>query len=111
MIELMSVQEIATLFQVNEFTIRRHIRKGDLPAVKVGGRVRVRRADVEAFMKPMVTQRTALIKTATPEDIARRRAIAAHLDGLRAQMKPLGMTTAELIRLARQEEESKYEHI
>jgi excisionase family DNA binding protein len=111
MTEFMSVHDIAELFHVNEFTVRRHIRNGDLPAIKVGGRVRVRRADVEAFMKPIVPAQTLIIKPVTADDIARRRAIAAHLDSLRAQMKPLGMTTAELIRLARHEEEMKYDHL
>ncbi len=42
---LMTVEEVAQLFRLNELTIRRYIKAGKLKAIKVGGRIRVRRED------------------------------------------------------------------
>ena|SRR3990172_5768657 len=49
---LMTVEEVAQLFRLNELTIRRYIKAGKLKAIKVGGRIRVRREDVNDLLQP-----------------------------------------------------------
>lgn len=47
-----TVQEVAELLKVNEETVRRWVRRGELPVLQLGrGRAgyRIRRADVDAF--------------------------------------------------------------
>ena len=109
MTEFVSVLDCADLLHVSPGVIRQHIRNGDLPAVRISGRLSMCKADVEALAHLIVPAPTLVIKPVTPEAIARLRAISAHLDSVRAEMKPLGMSTAELIRLAREEEEAKYD--
>ena len=110
--EYMTVREVAQTYKINELTVRRHIRKGQLPAVKIGGRVRVRKEDLERFVTPVsVQQKRLIVPPASPEEIARRKALAGRVDALRAKMKPLGTSTPELVRIAREEEEAKYEHM
>ena len=50
---LMTVEEVARLLRLNQVTIRRYIRSGRLKAVQVGGRIRMRREDVEQFARPI----------------------------------------------------------
>ncbi len=50
MADLLTVREIASLCQLHEMTVRRHIREGRLKAVRVGKGVRVRSADLEAYL-------------------------------------------------------------
>jgi excisionase family DNA binding protein len=45
--EYLSVHEIADRLKLNQQTIRNWIDQGQLPAVRVGRRVRVRRADLD----------------------------------------------------------------
>jgi putative molybdopterin biosynthesis protein len=49
--EFLTVEEIAKRMKVKEFTIRDWIRKGDLPAYKVGRTLRVKKEDFEEFLK------------------------------------------------------------
>lgn len=50
----MSVQDVAALLKVNEETVRRWVRNGELPVLKLGDDVRsgyrIRRDEVEAFI-------------------------------------------------------------
>lgn len=46
-----TVVEIADLLKVHTSTVRRWIRDGDLAAKKIGGRVRVTRSGLRAFVK------------------------------------------------------------
>lgn len=50
----MSVQDVATLLRVNEETVRRWVRSGDLPVLRLGDDVRsgyrIRRDEVERFI-------------------------------------------------------------
>ncbi len=48
---LMTVEEVAGVLRLNQVTIRRYIRAGTLKAVKVGGRIRVRREDVDELLQ------------------------------------------------------------
>jgi excisionase family DNA binding protein len=74
--EYLTVKEVAAIYKVNEITVRRHIRSGKLRAVKVGGRVRVRKEDAEALAQPVQVQwhLNIDIPEPTPEEIARRQA-------------------------------------
>lgn len=58
--ELLTIQEVAQTMRVNPITVRRHIKAGNLDAVHVGRRVRVRKESVDRFIKPIVpkTQRS-----------------------------------------------------
>lgn len=51
--ELLTLQEAADRLKVHYMTAYRWVRRGDLPAFKAGGRLRVRAEDIESF----VTQR------------------------------------------------------
>lgn len=45
--DLLTLQEAADLLRVHYMTAYRRVRRGDLPAFKAGGRLRLRRSDVE----------------------------------------------------------------
>ena len=53
MAELLSIQEVAQITGLHEITIRRYVRSGELEAVRIGRRIRVRREAVDKLMKPM----------------------------------------------------------
>ena len=52
MAELLSIQEVAQITGLHEITIRRYVHSGELEAVRIGRRIRVRREAVDG-MKPM----------------------------------------------------------
>lgn len=53
--DYLSVAEAATILKVTESTVRRWIRRGDLPAYRTGRRgVRVKREDLEREINPFV---------------------------------------------------------
>ncbi len=106
--EYLTVREVAAIYKVNEITVRRHIRSGKLRAVKIGGRVRVRKDDADAFVQPVQAQWHLQLDTPkpTPEVLARRRELAARADALRSSMKPLDISVVDIIRQARDEEEN-----
>ena len=49
--EFLTVAEIAALVKVNPMTVRNWIARGELPAHRLGRRVRVRRSDFDAFLE------------------------------------------------------------
>jgi excisionase family DNA binding protein len=49
--EFMTVAEIAAILKLNQQTIRNWIDQGTLPALHIGRRVRVRRADFDALIE------------------------------------------------------------
>jgi excisionase family DNA binding protein len=51
-IDLLRVKEVAAILGVHEYSVRRWLSKGALPFVKVGGRTRIRRSDLERFIRP-----------------------------------------------------------
>ncbi len=53
MAELLSIQEVAQITGLHELTIRRYVHSGELEAVRIGRRIRVRREAVDKLMKPM----------------------------------------------------------
>jgi excisionase family DNA binding protein len=48
--QLLTVAEIATILRMNQQTIRNWIEAGTLPAIRIGRRVRIRRADFNALV-------------------------------------------------------------
>ena len=51
--DLLTVQETATLLKVSDGTVRRHAAAGRLPGVRVGRLIRIRREEVERFLEPI----------------------------------------------------------
>jgi excisionase family DNA binding protein len=49
--EFLTVEQIANMLQIDAESVRRYVRSGKLPAIKLGGKyIRVRRQDLEAFL-------------------------------------------------------------
>lgn len=109
---LLTVAEVAERLRVHPITVRRHIKSGRLQAVRVGRSVRVRASDVQALLKPAMASDVRAAYRAAPvteEERERRRGIFREMQERRARMKPLGMTTAELVRLARSARDWMYD--
>ncbi len=49
--EFYTVKELAELLKVTEMTVRRMMRRGDIPYHNIGRAKRFRREDIEAFLK------------------------------------------------------------
>lgn len=49
--QLFSVKETAEYLSVNQFSLYRWLRQGVLPYIKIGGRVRIDRDDIENYIK------------------------------------------------------------
>src|SRR3990172_4189245 len=107
---LLTVAEVARRLRLSEVTVRRHIRAGSLKAVRVGRGIRVREEDLDTFIQPATPKgyRLPYRWPPTPDDIERRRKIIEEMLATRAKMKPLGISTAELIREARRERDILY---
>jgi excisionase family DNA binding protein len=108
---LLTVAQVARRLQVHEITVRRHIKAGRLKAVRVGRGLRVRGEDLEAFIAPVKATGFRLPYPWPPseEEKTRRTEIIERMLAARARMKPLGMSTAELIREGRDELERRHE--
>jgi len=48
---MLSVREVAHVCAVSEDAVRRAIRRGDLPAAKVFGRIRVAQGELETYIR------------------------------------------------------------
>jgi excisionase family DNA binding protein len=57
--EFLTVAEVATLLKVNEQTVRNWIDRGELPAVRAGRRVRIRRSALEQVLTEVSGARPA----------------------------------------------------
>lgn len=78
--ELLSLQEAADRLKVHYMTAYRWVRRGDLPAYKTGGRLRVRLADLTAFVADRA------VELALPEPEGRTQ-WPAHVDRLEAALR------------------------
>ena len=52
MSELLTVEDVAAACRLHPRTVRRHIAAGNLRSVRIGRNVRVRREDLEEFIRP-----------------------------------------------------------
>lgn len=50
MSDFLTVKEAADMLRVNNDTVKRYIKTGLVPAVKIGKSFRIRRADIEALL-------------------------------------------------------------
>ena len=57
--ELLTVADVAERLKLNQQTVRNWIDRGDLPATRVGRRVRIRRADFEEIVERGYNARNA----------------------------------------------------
>lgn len=48
---LFNVNQAAFILKVHHLTVRRYIKEGNLKAIKVGGNVRIKESDLQAFSK------------------------------------------------------------
>ena len=113
---LLTVSEVAQRLRLHEMTVRRHIRSGQLPAVRVGRRIRVREEDLAEFVRPQGVEgamtpeqlRDKIFAPPSSEELARRRDVLAEMDRLREEIGPIGISTATLVRVARRQDEVVY---
>lgn len=115
LMEYLTVSEVAKRLRLHEMTVRRHIKSGRLRAIRAGHRIRVAEEEVDAFVKhkshaEMTPEqlRAWILRERTPEELARIRAAFDEMKDLRAQSKPLGMSTATLVRASRRMNEVAY---
>ena len=52
--DFMTVAEVATVLKLNQQTVRNWIDQGKLPALHIGRRVRIRRADFDALIEASI---------------------------------------------------------
>ena len=73
---MLTVADVAELLVLNQQTVRNIIDRGDLPAFKVGRRVRIRRADLDDFLAREPVVPTSRPLEPTPEELAGRERLA-----------------------------------
>ncbi len=61
-IELMTVEEVSTFLKLGVPTIREMIKRGDIPAAKIGRQYRINRADIERLATPKTFEPTCVIE-------------------------------------------------
>jgi excisionase family DNA binding protein len=107
---LLTVKEAAALLKVSTATIKRYLKSGRLPGYQVGPRaIRIRRDDLAQVMHPTQTQEVTMkhehgrvaFPKPTPEELARRQALAQQILALRQRTDIRPLTTADLVRQAR----------
>ncbi len=62
---LLSVRQVAFILKVHQLTIRRYIKDGRLKAVRIGGNIRIKEADLASFHSDLSTatpQKSIIIK-------------------------------------------------
>lgn len=110
--DLLTVKEAASLLKISPMTIKRYIKQGRLHGYQVGPRaIRIRKEDLlqdmvqptEARERSSTLRERITITPPTPEELARRRKLGKEILELRAKASIAPMTTAELVRLAREE--------
>ena len=101
--EYLTVREVASMYKVNEITVRRHIRSGKLRAVKIGGSVRVEIEEVERFATPATAPAKINVPRLTPTgaDLDRRRILAERSNRLREQIGRIDIDITAVIRASR----------
>jgi len=64
--QALTVKEVALLLQVDEKTVYRLTRKGDLPGFKVAGAWRFKRSDMDAWVELQKTAAQAAVSSQSP---------------------------------------------
>ena len=107
---LLTVQEVARRLHLHPITVRRMIKAGRLPAIRLGRSVRVRESDVNDLIRneAKLAAKLPYRWPPSPEEMARRRGIVVEMRRERASLPPLGMSTVDLIREARKELEDRH---
>ena len=113
MSRLLTVAEVAQRLRLHPITIRRHIKSGRLPAMRIGRSVRVKEEDVEAKMELArgLTEMTPeefreyVLRPLPPEELERRRRA---FDQMKDLQVPVDINTATLVRVSRRAEEVLY---
>ncbi len=102
---LLTVKEVAERLHVHPITVRRLIASGRLPAVRIGRAVRVREAAVAKMTAEgrRVAGKLPYQWPPTEKEMERLGRIIDEMRARRARMRPLGITTTELIRQGRDE--------
>jgi excisionase family DNA binding protein len=105
-----SVAEAARLLRVNRSTVWRWISARKLPAYRVGPKsIRVRKADLEAVMRPARPLEEAISVAAGPgpsvdrRELARRQALVKRILANRADRVIAPTSAAELVQEAREQ--------
>jgi excisionase family DNA binding protein len=95
--ELLTVKEVAGRLKLNPQTVRRWIKRGLLPAARVGGKEwRIRESDLEAaFSRPSAAE------------LRRRRAAVRQLLEIRKRWAASGLSVAEIMAESRAELEQR----
>ena len=88
--EYLTVNEIGEHLKLNPQTVRNWIDQGRLPAVRIGRRVRIRRADVDRLL----TQGTTATVEPQPETIAPSEALEQLTQALERARRLLGRRSA-----------------
>lgn len=88
--ELLTVQEVAELLKLNPQTVRNRIDAGELPALRIGRRVRIQRSTLEELIgwqrKPISNDSSAAAEPPSELDMA---AVASALDEIAAGVQKL----------------------
>ena len=113
MSRLLTVDEVARRLRLHPITVRRHIRAGRIPAMRIGRSVRVKEADIQgATERPKNIEnmtreeyRAHLFRPLSPEEQERRRRAFYRMKELQT---PIDISTATLNRIARRAEEVLY---
>jgi|SRR6266536_2025291 len=112
-----SVPQAAKLLGVSPSTVWRWIEADKLSAYRVGPRnIRIKKQDLEKMVQPArenqkeggSTMERIRIEQPSKEEIARRKAVAAKMLALRQRLNIAPLKTSDLVRMAREEEESSY---
>lgn len=72
--DLVTVQEVAKLLNTSTASVRRWVRVGMMPGFKLGGQMRISKADALAFLEPVVLDADRPRLTTQAEVIARQKA-------------------------------------
>ena len=107
---LLTVGEVAERLHVHPITVRRMIKAGRLPVVRIGRAVRLREKDVLALSGFQPTERLGLPPwPPAPGEMQERRRVMEETFARRDRRGNIGIDTLELVRASRRELEERSE--